>query len=317
MIRPRTRAVTAVLGAGLLVALPFALPAGAVDEPTAAPTTTPTTTTTVAPVTTTTTATTTTATTATTAPAPLRAAGTPSIGVTPTAGLLPDGGTTITVTGRGFDPVKNNKVGVYVVFGPVDPGTYFEDANRFLAAVWVHPGAAAGPGQAEMAADGSFTVTLPRPGSPALTATYTDGNGTKVDCRVTPCQVFTMAAHGNPDRSQDTFRAVSFAATGGSTTTAAPGATGSGSTTGMPSGSTGSSSTGSSATGSSSMGTATGSSATGSDDTLAATGADSFTPTIVGLLLLAGGLWLLGSQARRELGAATRAESGISASGSP
>jgi hypothetical protein len=311
----RHRVLLALAAAGCAVAV--AVPAAAQDapasvDPSATTTSSPTTST--APTATPPPATTTTSTTSTTAtptvatptePSPLVArdlrAGTPTVRVTPSSGLLPDGGTTITVTGSGFDPVKNNKVGVYVVFGPKDPGTYFSDANRFLAAVWVHPGGGAGgSGQAEMAADGSFTVTLPRPGGLPLTATYTDGNGIPVDCRVTGCQVITMAAHGVPDRSQDTFTPVSFAATGGSpATTAPPGVAGTdamGASTGTGTGaSTGGGTSGASPAGSTTTG------ATGASGSLAQTGADVFGLALLALVLVAGGLLALNSQATRQL----------------
>ena len=57
-------------------------------------------------------------------------------------------------------PAANNGFGVYAVFGPVDPGDLLlKDANRFLAAVWLHPGggASGSPGQGELNADGTFS----------------------------------------------------------------------------------------------------------------------------------------------------------------
>jgi hypothetical protein len=252
------------------------------------------------------------ATTAPPATGALRQAAAPRISVTPTSGLLPGGGSAITVTGSGFDPVKNNKVGVYVVFGPIDPGTFFKDANRFLAAVWVHPGAS-GAGQAELRADGSFTVTLPPPGGQPLTATYVDGNGARVDCRAVGCKVATMAAHGLPDRSQDAFASVSFAA--GGTTAGTSG--GSGATTTLPrtptSGAT--PSTGSATTAAPAGPNA--SAGDGAGPTLAATGRDVFTPTALALVLLATGLVLVEAQGRRQLRAAghTRRRRGNAAPG--
>jgi LPXTG-motif cell wall-anchored protein len=138
--------------------------------------------------------------------------GPPRVSASPTSGLDPAGGSTITVTGSGFDPNANNGVGVYVVFGPVDPGTYFQDANRFVAARWLHTGgtSSGSPGQDDLRADGTFSTTLPPPGG-ALTATYTDGTGAAVNCLVTQCYVVTMAAHGVGDRSMDTCTPVSFA----------------------------------------------------------------------------------------------------------
>lgn len=135
-----------------------------------------------------------------TAPQPAFAA---SVRVSPTTGLDP-GGQTITVRGSGFDPRRNNKFGVYVVFGPRN-ADWVTNSNAYLSAKWVHPGGAGGgSGQAPMSASGSFSVTL------SVKARYTDGDGKKVDCLKTQCYVITMAAHGVPDRSQDTFTPVTF-----------------------------------------------------------------------------------------------------------
>ncbi|TDC97219.1 hypothetical protein E1285_04330 [Actinomadura sp. 7K507] len=157
------------------------------------------------------------------APQPAFAA---SVRVSPTSGLDP-GGQTITVRGSGFDAAKNNKFGVYVVFGPRN-ADWVTNSNGFLAAKWVHPGGAGGGGgQAPMSASGGFSVSL------SVKAKYTDGDGKKVDCLRTQCYVITMAAHGVPDRSQDSFTPVRFkgAASGGgagSGSGGAPGSTGSG-----------------------------------------------------------------------------------------
>jgi hypothetical protein len=128
----------------------------------------------------------------------------PTITIEP-AGPLPDQDQTIILTGSGFDPLANGGVGIYVVFGPLaDAPTFYTDAERYGAARWVHPGAVAGPGQAALEADGSFTTTL------EIQPRYVDGHDVAVDCVATPCHVITMAAHGATDRSQDTFTAVTF-----------------------------------------------------------------------------------------------------------
>lgn len=95
-----------------------------------------------------------------------------SVRVSPTTGLDP-GGQTITVRGSGFDAARNNKFGVYVVFGPRGPD-WASNSNAYLAATWVHPGGSGGGGQAPMSASGGFSVTL------SVKARYTDGNGKKV-----------------------------------------------------------------------------------------------------------------------------------------
>ena len=115
-----------------------------------------------------------------------------SITVEPAA--LENGATTLTVTGSGFDPAGN---GVYVVFGPITPApTYYSDPSIYGAFKWVHAGANESPAEAPLAADGSFTTTLD-----VMSAFTASG---EVDCAATVCAVITFAAHGSPDRSQDT-----------------------------------------------------------------------------------------------------------------
>lgn len=128
----------------------------------------------------------------------------PALSVSPTTGLAA-GGATVNVSGTGYNATANGNLGVYVVFGPKN-ADYATNANAFGAAVWVHPGAPNGQGQAPMASDGSFATTL------NVKATYTDGDGNAVDCMAVPCMIMTIAAHGAPDRSQDVFVPVSFAA---------------------------------------------------------------------------------------------------------
>ncbi|SPT51566.1 IPT/TIG domain-containing protein [Actinomadura madurae] len=125
-----------------------------------------------------------------------------SVSVSPTSGVDP-GGQTITVRGSGFDPDRNNGFGVYVVFGP-RRADWTTNANAYQAATWVHRGASAGAGQAPMTASGGFSVGL------SVKARYTDGDGRKVDCLTTRCYVITMAAHGVPDRGQDTVTPITF-----------------------------------------------------------------------------------------------------------
>ncbi|TDC61700.1 hypothetical protein E1200_28440 [Actinomadura sp. GC306] len=154
------------------------------------------------------------------APQPAFAA---SVRVSPTTGLDP-GGQTISVSGSGFDAARNNKFGVYVVFGP-RRADWATNSNSFLAAKWVHPGGAGGgSGQAPMSASGGFSVSL------QVKAKYTDGDGRKVDCLKTRCYVITMAAHGVPDRSQDTFTPITFrgGGTGGGSGSGGSGGSGSG-----------------------------------------------------------------------------------------
>jgi hypothetical protein len=140
-----------------------------------------------------------------------------SITVEPT-GPLPTGPTTLTVTGTGFSPAGT---GIYVVFGPITPAPgYYLDPSIYGAFKWVHAGASQSPVEAPLAEDGSFALTLD------VTSMLPPSTGA-VDCAVTACGVITFAAHGSPDRSQDTCAAVSFVAgaatsPGASATASAP-----------------------------------------------------------------------------------------------
>ena len=236
--------------------------------------------------------------------------GPPSVTVTPATGLNPGGGSTITVTGTGFDPDANNKVGVYAVFGPVDPATYFSDANRYLAAMWLHPGGAASgsPGQGELNAHGTFSTKLPPTGGVPLTAAYTDGNGTPVNCMTTQCYVITIAAHGVADRSKDTCTPVAFS--GGTATptvdrSCQPVTTPAGQPTG-PNGSGNPTANGNSnGTGANGNGNGNGAS---NSSTLPKTGTGATALGGLGLAILAGGLLLVreGRRMPRKLRLAAR-----------
>lgn len=117
-----------------------------------------------------------------------------SVDVEP-VGPLPAGGTTLTVTGQGFATTGN---GIYVVFGPITPAPgYYSDPSLYGAFKWVFVGGTDTPATASLAEDGSFSTTL------EVTSPFTTPAG-EVDCSVTTCAVITFAAHGSPDRSQDT-----------------------------------------------------------------------------------------------------------------
>ncbi|RAY17177.1 hypothetical protein DPM19_03230 [Actinomadura craniellae] len=128
----------------------------------------------------------------------------PATTVTPATGADP-AGQDVRVTGSGFDPDKNNGFGVYVAFGPRSGDDWYLNANAFQVARWVHKNASSSPGQAKMNPDGTFDLTLA-----GIKARYTDGDGNQVDCLVTQCYILTLAAHGSPDRSQDTATPVTF-----------------------------------------------------------------------------------------------------------
>ncbi|MFC0531850.1 HtaA domain-containing protein [Phytohabitans kaempferiae] len=122
----------------------------------------------------------------------------PAVSVTPVSNLDP-AGATVTVNGSGFNAAG---AGVYVVFGP-KRADYWTNAAYYKSAKWVRAG-----GADVLNPDGTFSTTL------EVSATYTDGTGTAVDCNATPCYVLTFAAHGSADRSQDTETAITFAGSG-------------------------------------------------------------------------------------------------------
>lgn len=126
---------------------------------------------------------------------------TPSVSISPTSGLSNSAPTTISVSGSGFDPTARSAQGIYVMYGPLTATAQ----NQFYAAKWVAPGNAAGSDTDTMSASGTFSTAL------TVAPTYTDGTGAFVNCTVVQCAVRTVAAHGNPDRSQDTTTNIGFA----------------------------------------------------------------------------------------------------------
>jgi hypothetical protein len=129
-----------------------------------------------------------------------------TLSVEPSHDLRPDGAT-LSITGSGFSSAGN---GIYVVFGPIVPAPdYYLDPSIYAAFRWVHAGAGDSPIEAPLADDGSFATTL------EVAATFTTPSG-DVDCAVSACAVITFAAHGSPDRSQDTCVEVTFGPAGAS-----------------------------------------------------------------------------------------------------
>lgn len=70
---------------------------------------------------------------------------------------------------------------------------------------WVRPGGTASADGDAMSSIGGFATTL------TVSPTYVDATGRTVDCTVIQCYLMTFAAHGDPDTSQDTAVALSFA----------------------------------------------------------------------------------------------------------
>src|SRR5690625_1058187 len=127
--------------------------------------------------------------------APALAADEPSVTVSPDTELDAEGPNTLTVTGEGFTP---GSPGVYAAVGPaglLDVPNFHLNADLFDGAEWVR----------SIEADGSFTQEL------TLEAAAFDSDGTTVDCTETECGVYTWAAHGSDDRSQDTYTPIKLA----------------------------------------------------------------------------------------------------------
>ena len=113
-----------------------------------------------------------------------------SVNLSKTDNLNPDGDT-ITVTGSGF---KTSGQGIYVGIAQNDQAD-FANADTFSPdTVWVSKS------KGNLNSDGSFSISLP------VKALFGSAN-----CLENACSVYTMAAHGSADRSQDTATPVSFA----------------------------------------------------------------------------------------------------------
>ncbi|MDO5030721.1 MAG: neocarzinostatin apoprotein domain-containing protein [Corynebacterium sp.] len=106
--------------------------------------------------------------------------GTPSVSLSTTE-LNPTGSTEITVTGSGFKTTGN---GIYVAVTEKDKFST-TNADAFSAAAFVRT--------SEMSSDGSFATTL-------NVEAVTDA----ANCIENSCALYTFAAHGSSDRSQDT-----------------------------------------------------------------------------------------------------------------
>ena len=127
-----------------------------------------------------------------TTPAGAKVTAAPSVGLDPT-------GATVTASGTGFTVAGS---GIYVGVGPksaMDDAAWFANADYFTAVKWVRA----------INADGSFSQVLS-----GVKSTFTS-NGTAVDCTVVECGIYTFAAHGSTDRSNDTYTPVTFATTSG------------------------------------------------------------------------------------------------------
>lgn len=156
-----------------------------------------------------------------------------SVSITNSAGAAQIDGTyatTLTISGSGFQSIKNSHGGIYVWFGTVN-GTWqpskggvsgrnylyipdSESANnkgfqRFIA----FPGSdTASSAAATMSADGSWRTTITVPGA-TFKAVGRNGAVTTVDCRKQRCGVITVGAHGVKNANNETFTPVTVGST--------------------------------------------------------------------------------------------------------
>jgi hypothetical protein len=132
----------------------------------------------------------------------------PAVTVTPATGIDPAAGT-VTVTGTGF---STTGTGFYIGVGPKsakDNADWFVNAGYYQGVKWA---TTAGTYGAKINDDGSISIALTK-----LKRVFTSA-GASVDCAAVECGVYTFAAHGSADRSQDTYTPISFAAPQATTT---------------------------------------------------------------------------------------------------
>ena len=129
---------------------------------------------------------------AVTAPAAVAA-----VALSATSGLDP-AGSSLTVTGSHFKPTG---AGVFGVYAGIGPKAAKDNADWFAVGGYYSPVAYV----SSVAADGTFTTTL------NTVKQQFSSNGRAVDCATEECGVYTFAARGSADRSQDTYTPISFA----------------------------------------------------------------------------------------------------------
>jgi hypothetical protein len=129
-----------------------------------------------------------------TTPAGAKVTAAPSVGLDPA-------GATVTASGTGF---TTGGSGIYVAVGPksaLNDPSWFTNAEYFTAVKWLRT----------INADGSFSQVLTD-----VKASFAS-NGTPVDCSVIECGIYTFAAHGSTNRSNDTYTPITFATKSGPT----------------------------------------------------------------------------------------------------
>ena len=141
----------------------------------------------------------------------------------------PDGETTLTLAGTGFQSVEGGFGGIYVLFGWVADGAWQpSNGGGFGSTYQYQPDTQAAensgyqkfvtfPGSStageangsELALDGTWGTELVIPG-PVLTVTDAAGVERELDCRVETCGVITFGAHGVVNANNETFTPISF-----------------------------------------------------------------------------------------------------------
>ncbi|GMA32759.1 hypothetical protein GCM10025875_27510 [Litorihabitans aurantiacus] len=142
----------------------------------------------------------------------------------------PDGPTTLTLTGSGFQSIDGGFGGIYVLFGWVADGAWQPSAGGGFGVTYAYqpdvqaaensgyqkfvtfPGSttASEANGSEVALDGSWATDLVIPG-PVLQVTDASGaNPRELDCRVETCGVITFGAHGVVNANNETFTPISF-----------------------------------------------------------------------------------------------------------
>lgn len=133
---------------------------------------------------------------------------TPTVTVSPATDIDPAAGT-VTVNGTGFSTAGT---GFYIGVGPKSAkgnADWFVNAGYYQGVKWA---TTAGTYGAKINADGSISIALTK-----LKRVFTSAGAT-VDCASVECGVYTFAAHGSADRSQDTYTPIAFAAPQATTT---------------------------------------------------------------------------------------------------
>ncbi|VEI13320.1 hypothetical protein [Trueperella bialowiezensis] len=142
------------------------------------------------------------------------------------------GVTDIRVSGRGFQSLQGGFGGIYVLFGWVDdpqggswkpsrggqtgvnyayvPDTEEKDNLGYMRFV-TFPGSstASAANGGEIAADGSWSLTMRTPGARFVTRNR-DGSERTIDCTQVQCGIITIGAHGVANSSNETFTPVTF-----------------------------------------------------------------------------------------------------------